>query len=83
MVEAIYTRFIERLTAASGDVTRPGSNAGSQFYVDTEQRILYLAGSHSEMHGEDSHRRDFCHLTDIPSPSILKHLLKVEGGAAE
>ena len=29
-----------------------------------------------------SHRRD-CHFTDIPSPSILKHPLKGEGGAAE
>ena len=24
-----------------------------------------------------------CHSADIPSPSLLKHLLKVEGGAAE
>ena len=29
-----------------------------------------------------SHWRD-CHFADGPSPSILKHLLKVEGGAAE
>ena len=27
--------------------------------------------------------RDFCYFADIPSPSVLKHLLKVEGGAAE
>ena len=32
--------------------------------------------------GAYSRRRD-CHFTGIPSPSILKHLLKVEGGAAE
>ena len=32
--------------------------------------------------GRDSRRRD-CHFTDIPSPSMLKHLLKREGGAAE
>ena len=32
--------------------------------------------------GSASRRRD-CHFTDIPSPSILKHLLKGEGGAAE
>ena len=31
---------------------------------------------------EGSRRRD-CHFTDIPSPSLLKHLLKGEGGAAE
>ena len=29
-----------------------------------------------------SRRRD-CHFTDIPSPSILKHLLEGEGGSAE
>ena len=28
-------------------------------------------------------RREFCHFTDLPSPSILKHLLKGEVGAAE
>ena len=28
-------------------------------------------------------RREFCHFTDIPSPSVLKHLLKGEGGTAE
>ena len=31
---------------------------------------------------EPSRRRD-CHFTDIPSPVLLKHLLKGEGGAAE
>ena len=29
-----------------------------------------------------SHRRD-CHFAGIPSPPLLKHLLKEEGGAAE
>ena len=29
-----------------------------------------------------SRRRDY-HFTDIPSPSVLKHLLEGEGGAAE
>ena len=33
--------------------------------------------------GTPSRRREFCNFADIPSPSILKHLLKVEGGAAE
>ena len=32
--------------------------------------------------GPSSHRRD-CHFDDALSPSLLKHLLKVEGGAAE
>ena len=32
--------------------------------------------------GGTSHWRD-CHFADVPSPSILKHLLKGEGGAAE
>ena len=27
-------------------------------------------------------RRD-CHFADVPSPSLLKHLLQEEGGAAE
>ena len=26
---------------------------------------------------------EFCHCADTPSPSLLKHLLNVEGGAAE
>ena len=30
-----------------------------------------------------SRRREFCHFADIPSPSLLKRLVKVEGGAAE
>ena len=32
--------------------------------------------------GSSSRRRD-CHFTDTPSPSILKRLLKGQGGAAE
>ena len=32
--------------------------------------------------GAASRRRD-CHSADIPSPSLLKHLLKGEGAAAE
>ena len=30
-----------------------------------------------------SRRREFCHFDDTPSSSLLKHLTKVEGGAAE
>ena len=30
-----------------------------------------------------SRRREFCHFTGIPSPPLLKHLLKGEEGAAE
>ena len=33
--------------------------------------------------GERSRRREFCHFADIPSPSMLKRLLKGEGDAAE
>ena len=38
---------------------------------------LFLTGPD----GKTSHWRD-CHFTDIPSKSMLKHLLKGEGGAA-
>ena len=40
-------------------------------------RVVLLKDS-----GDNSRRRD-CHFADTPSPSMLKHLLKVEGGAAE
>ena len=33
--------------------------------------------------GGSSRRREFCHFDDTPCLSILKHLLQVEGGAAE
>ena len=33
--------------------------------------------------GRPSHWREFCHSAAHPSPSLLKHLLKGEGGAAE
>ena len=33
--------------------------------------------------GSDSRRREFCHITDTPSPSLSKRLLQREGGAAE
>ena len=33
--------------------------------------------------GSFSHRREFCHFADAPSSSVLKRLLKEEGGAAE
>ena len=33
--------------------------------------------------GIASHWREFCHFADTPSPSLLKHLLKLEGGASE
>ena len=40
------------------------------------------AGQPSLRPAQPSHRRD-CHSADIPSPSVLKRLLKREGGAAE
>ena len=33
--------------------------------------------------GTASRRREFCHFTDAPSPSLLVRLLKGEGGAAD
>ena len=41
------------------------------------------AATSRAVHTQPSRRREFCHFTDIYSPSILKHLLKGEGGAAE
>ena len=43
-------------------------------YLESEAIRLKAGGS--------SHWRD-CHFADAPSPSLLKHLLKVEGAAAE
>ena len=43
---------------------------------------LRLVGKSGHAWGLDSHWRD-CHFADALSPSLLKHLLKVEGGAAE
>ena len=40
----------------------------------------WLCGGGGER-GESSRRRD-CHFADNPSPSILKHLLKREGGCS-
>ena len=34
-------------------------------------------------HVKPSDRREFCHVADTPSPSVLKRLLKIEAGAAE
>ena len=65
--------------------------------VDQPAALLALAGTSPRLRrladgepllwrrlvaGECSRRRD-CHFADIPSPSLLKHLLKAEGGAAE
>ena len=33
--------------------------------------------------GYISRRREFCHFDDTPFSSVLKHLIKAEGGAAE
>ena len=47
-----------------------------QHMVDTCHCVLPYDGT-------DSRRREFCHCADVPSPSLLKRLLKREGGAAE
>ena len=44
--------------------------------------ILTAGKSISPHHGRSSRRRD-CHFSDALSLSLLKHLLKVEGDAAE
>ena len=43
---------------------------------------LFHAIDEFDLDGSPSHWRD-CHFADVLSPSLLKHLLKVEGGAAE
>ena len=49
----------------------------ADFPVKTmEHAAQKLAGRHS-------HWREFCHFADALSPSLLIHLLNVEGGAAE
>ena len=51
--------------------------------LEREAVILgYKAGSMKYRTGGISHWRD-CHFVDALSPSLLKHLLKVEGVAAE
>ena len=45
-------------------------------------RLLALAHVWGKAMGAPRRRRD-CHCADIPSPSILKHLLQGEEGAAE
>ena len=48
-------------------------------YADSEVGKIV---QHLRTSGMCSHWRD-CHFTDALSQSLLKHLLKVEGGAAE
>ena len=59
---------------------RPAPPSASSFA--TGQSRCRLNGRGNGFDTPPSHRRD-CHFDDIPSPSILKRLLKVEGGAAE
>ena len=73
----------------------PGGFHGSNFssfhtYVllqdsdDSERQGLAIRKMYRVLApGVTSHRREFCHSADALSPSPLKHLLKVEGGAAE
>ena len=41
------------------------------------------ANPRGDYNGSAIRRREFCHCADTPSPSVLKHQLEVEGGAAE
>ena len=47
------------------------------------ERRRVPAGRARFRHGDYSRWREFCHFADVPSPVLLKHLLQVEGGAAE
>ena len=49
-------------------------------YISALQSLLWITWS--SVPGPSSRRRD-CHFADIPSPHLSKHLLKVEGDAAE
>ena len=53
--------------------------------TDTEAELVFQATGVTApgmLGGLDSRWRD-CHFANTPSPSLLKHLLKVEGGAAK
>ena len=64
---------VERLATAE-DFTSAVTEGGAGQAEHGATRIALDGGT--------SHWRD-CHFADVPSPSILKHLLKGEGGAAE
>ena len=60
--------------------------AGLAFAVEWTRRPFFLRGAQPNvdrwLDGLGSHWRD-CHFADALSPSLLKQLLKGEGGAAE
>ena len=65
----------------SPTVGEPEERGGGRVYDGSEPSRVRDRLCRSA-HVEPSRRRD-CHFTDTPSPSILKHLLTGEGGAAE
>ena len=71
---------------ANGKKEGPGSYRGLAHppddFEDWYNLVKATAAHMVDRHGLASRRRD-CHFADIPSPSILKHLLEGEGGAAE
>ena len=68
----VAIRTYDALGAVTFDVTLPDGANGTQ-------RAAFNTSIVTD--GGGSRWRD-CHFTDTPSPSLLKHLLKVEGGAA-
>ena len=78
----------ERLAGCSSRVDRRaaiGTAAGDRWstrHLDVNERLRpVLRGA--DQPGDLSRRREFCHFADTPSPSLLKHLQKEEGGAIE
>ena len=50
------------------------------FTVEASIRIVALGFTAYRRDGWNSHCREFCYFADALSPSLLKHLLKAEGG---
>ena len=76
-------------TSASASTCRspcsPPSDATTRPPVTLQPSSPASPDARTARRSEDSppSRRRDCHFADIPSPSLLKNLLKVEGGAAE
>ena len=59
-------------------------HGGGEIFEDDSDKPKIIGFLNRTLHsmGVYSRRRD-CHFADALSPSLLKHLLKVDGGAAE
>ena len=58
------------------------SQSPRHVYRQSSAPVIWEGMQKEKAKGKASRRRD-CHLADIPSPCLLKHLLKGEGGAPE